>query len=993
METRINPLGHVVYLRTYSRFLEDKQRRETWPETIKRVVDYSASLAKVEEQEKLKLYDTFLHLRGFPAGRTLWAGGTPFIVQNGQANYNCAFTDLRTGKDFYDLVILLMSGAGVGFRVTRDNIEALNRNLPIRRVPKLHVLPYEFYGYNHPLYTERSFIKRMGREATLVVGDSREGWAEAVKLFLELLGDGHVELLHVNLNSVRPLGSPLKRFGGFASGPGPLEDFFLNAAFLLGGTKPEGWTDVKALDVANLIGRMVVAGGTRRSAQIALGDWNSTAFVTAKTGTWWKNTSWRSQSNNSVIFHEKPDRDTLLTFFDYILQYGEPGFVNAQAALKRREDFRGLNPCLTGDTLVPVQGLGLVPIAELAGQEVPVKDENGNWVLAKCELTDPDAPILEVELSDGQVVKCTPWHEFVLADGTRKQAKDLLPGDQLLPSDISDAFGAEHNPELAYLIAWVIADGTWHNKPRQDGSRASKIYLYDKKARYLDRIVHAYKTVFGEEPSVAADKDKVTVYTPKIAYPAKDRIPDFVLRGDKETVLAFVEGYLSSDGTVSKTDKGWVVQFISIHRKLLEELQKLLYLLGVNSRISVMRKDGYRHLPDGNGGTKEYYCQTAYRLTVSNPAKLFSEISPDKNARGPYNVKRKISVVDVRSTNTTAPVFCFGVPTTNSFALPGFQSGNCAEILLRDKGVCNLTTVVLPNHVKDGQVDYALLEDTLRLLTRHAIRITMAQFPDVLSEWQRVQDEDRLIGVSFTGLDDFIYLTGLDNDALAKVLSWMRSVVNDEAKRYSAELGIPKPKLATTVKPEGTLSLLAGVSSGVHPAYAPYYIRRVRINKHDSVAQALRALGMEPKPEVGYDSLDTADVWVFEFPVKTNAKRKAHDYTAVEQLERYKLVNSVYTEHNTSITVYVAPEEKEEVVDWLLQNWDHYVAVSFLPKDDSTYPLMPFEAISEEEYNALVAKLPDFSALDEDVAFYDRLGGLMGDDIDPSCATGACPVR
>ncbi|ABU96963.1 ribonucleotide reductase [Thermus phage P74-26] len=661
MESLMNPLGRVVYLRTYSRFLEDKQRRETWPETVKRVVDYSASLAKVEEQEKLKLYDTFLHLRGFPAGRTLWAGGTPFIAQNGQANYNCAFTDLRTGKDFYDLVILLMSGAGVGFRVTRDNIEALNQNLPIRRVPKLHVLPYEFYGYGHPLYTERSFIKRMGREATLVVGDSREGWAEAVKLFLELLGDRHVELLHVNLNSVRPLGSPLKRFGGFASGPGPLEDFFLNAAFILGGTKPEGWTDVKALDVANLIGRMVVAGGTRRSAQISLGDWDSKNFIAAKTGNWWATAPWRAQSNNSVLFYAKPDRDTLLAFFDAVLQYGEPGFVNAQTALKRREDFRGVNPC--------------------------------------------------------------------------------------------------------------------------------------------------------------------------------------------------------------------------------------------------------------------------------------------------------------------------------------------SEILLRNKGVCNLTTVVLPNHVRNGKVDYALLEDTLRLLTRHAIRITTAQFPDVLSEWQRVQDEDRLIGVSFTGLDDFIHLTGLDNDALAKVLAWMRSVVNDEAKRYSAELGLPKPKLATTVKPEGTLSLLAGVSSGVHPAYAPYYIRRVRINKHDSVAQALRALGMEPKPEVGYDSLDTADVWVFEFPVKTNAKRKAHDYTAVEQLERYKLVNSVYTEHNTSITVYVAPEEKEEVVDWLLQNWDHYVAVSFLPKDDSAYPLMPFETISEEEYNALVAKLPDFSTLDEDVAFYDRLGGLMGDDIDPSCATGACPVR
>jgi ribonucleoside-triphosphate reductase len=655
-----NPLGKVVFYRTYSRKKPDGTR-ETWPEVVDRVVRYSTSLAPTEPGEAEALRGVLMELRGFVAGRTLWAGGTGFITHNGQANYNCAFTDLRTGKDFYDLVILLMSGAGVGFRVTRDNIAALNQNLPIRKVPKLHIYPYEFYGFTHPLYTEQSFVKHKGKEATLVVGDSREGWAEAVRLFLELLGDPYLELLHINLNSVRPLGSPLKRFGGFASGPGPLEDFFLNAAFILGGTKPEGWSDLKALDIANLIGRMVVAGGTRRSAQIALGDWDSMAFVTAKTGTWWKNKPWRVQSNNSVLFSEKPDRDTLLTLFDAILQYGEPGFVNEQAAKKRRADFRGLNPC--------------------------------------------------------------------------------------------------------------------------------------------------------------------------------------------------------------------------------------------------------------------------------------------------------------------------------------------AEILLRDKGVCNLVTVNLPAHVQNGQLNRNKLLDTIRTLTRHAVRVTFSQFHDSLQDWQTVQNEDRLIGVSFTGLDEFINLLNLTERSLANILSWMRDMAVMTAREYADALGIPRPKLVTTVKPEGTLSLLAGVSSGVHPAYAPYYIRRIRINKHDSVAQALRALGMEPKPEVGFDSLDSADVWVFEFPVKTSAKRKAHDYTAIEQLERYRLVNSVYTEHNTSVTIYVAPEEKERVVDWLLRHWNDYVAVSFLPKDDNTYPLMPFEAITEEQYKEMVAKLPDFSALDEYIAFYDRLGGIMGDDLDPSCATGACPVR
>lgn len=981
-----NPLGKVVFYRTYSRKKPDGTR-ETWPEVVDRVVRYSTDLAPTEPGEAEALRNVLMELRGFVAGRTLWAGGTDFIKHNGQANYNCAFTDLRNSKDFYDLVILLMSGAGVGFRVTKDNVEALNRNLPIRRVPKLHILPYEFYGYAHHLYTERSFVNRTGREATLVVGDSREGWAEAVKLFLELLSDASIDLLHINLNSVRPLGSPLKRFGGFASGPGPLEDFFLNAAFILGGTKPEGWTDVKALDIANLIGRMVVAGGTRRSAQIALGDWDSTAFVMAKTGTWWKNTSWRSQSNNSVLFYEKPDRDTLLTFFDAILQYGEPGFVNEQAAKKRRSDFRGVNPCLAGDTLIPVPGQGLLFIAELEGKQVPVIDGNGQVVYAKAEKTGENQPLLLVRLSDGSEYKVTPWHEFVLVDGSKRQAKDLQPGDELMPpKGVEGAFGPIHDPDRAYVDAWLIADGTWHNQ-----AHWAKLYLYPPKHKYREAIERAAGRKFvGPD---GKNRYIMTFTGDRKALP-KDRVPDYVLRGDRDTVLAFIRGYLEADGHVKKSKtKGWLVQVASVHKSFLQQLQALLALFGVHSSIAKLRDGGKYPMPDGNGGYKEYNTHTTYRLTVSNPTKLVAMLGWDTPARSGYNVQKKVHVVAVEDAGERADVYCFGVPTTQSFDLPTCHSGNCSEILLRDKGVCNLVTVNLPAHVQDGQLNRGKLLDTIRTLARHAVRVTFAQFHDSLQDWQKVQDEDRLVGVSFTGLDEFINVLNLTDHSLANILSWMRDVAVMAAREYADSLGIPRPKLVTTVKPEGTLSLLAGTSSGVHPAYAPYYIRRVRINKHDSVAQALHALGMEPKPEVGFDSLDSADVWVFEFPVKTAAKKRAHDYSAVEQLERYRLVNSVYTEHNTSVTIYVSPEEKEQVVDWLLANWDDYVAVSFLPKDDSTYPLMPFEAIDEERYKEMVAKLPDFSALDEYIAFYDKLGGIMGDDLDPSCATGACPVR
>lgn len=184
-----------------------------------------------------------------------------------------------------------------------------------------------------------------------------------------------------------------------------------------------------------------------------------------------------------------------------------------------------------------------------------------------------------------------------------------------------------------------------------------------------------------------------------------------------------------------------------------------------------------------------------------------------------------------------------------------------------------------------------------------------------------------------------------------------------------------------------TLSTLAGVSSGLHAPYAPKYLRRVRVARMSAVADAMRRAGFQPEPEFGEADLETANTWVFTFPVNTPAKRKAHEYTAIEQLERYKLIQNNWTDHNSSITVYIAQDEVEEVIQWLRENWDSYVAVSFLPKNDQVYPLMPFEAVDE---------LPEMQGNILDVeAWLDLItlqGGVITDDLE-SCATGACPVR
>ncbi|QAY18110.1 ribonucleoside-triphosphate reductase [Thermus phage TSP4] len=415
------PIGEIIYLRTYSRYLPELGRRENWDETVDRVARFSTSLAPSPPGEEEALKQVLLNLKGFTAGRTLWIGGTPYSQEgNGQAQFNCAFMDVEEPKDFHDMVFLLMSGSGVGFRATRDNLEKLNRTLPIQRVAEVVVKPYEFYGYDHYFYSDKTVFSYTpyDYEFRIVVGDSREGWAEAVQLFLQAVTS--YKRVVIDVNRVRPMGERLKTFGGYASGPEPLIEFFQTVPEILKREPVGKWTSTKVLDIMNLIGRMVVAGGTRRSAQIALGDAEDLEFVNAKTGEWWAKYPWRTQSNNTVVFRQKPDRETLRAIMEKVLQYGEPGFLNEEAAKKRRPNFRGINPCLAGDTLVPVPGQGLVFIAELADKTVPVVDGNGNVVMAKAEKTGENQPLLLVRLSDGSEYKVTPWHEFVLVDGSKR---------------------------------------------------------------------------------------------------------------------------------------------------------------------------------------------------------------------------------------------------------------------------------------------------------------------------------------------------------------------------------------------------------------------------------------------------------------------------------------------------------------------------------------------------------------------------------------------
>lgn len=193
----------------------------------------------------------------------------------------------------------------------------------------------------------------------------------------------------------------------------------------------------------------------------------------------------------------------------------------------------------------------------------------------------------------------------------------------------------------------------------------------------------------------------------------------------------------------------------------------------------------------------------------------------------------------------------------------------------------------------------------------------------------------------------------------------------------------------TTLKPEGTLSLLPTVSSGVHYSHAPYYIRRVRITAADPLCKVCEELGYPVLPEVGQDP-DDPTTKVVEFPVKAPEGRVKADVSAIEQLETYKMFMEHYVDHNCSITVHVRENEWDAVEQWVWDNWDDVVALSFLSYDDSFYELMPYEAISKEEYERRLAEMKPFNP--SLLSRYEQQETEL-DIGDSECVNGVCPVR
>jgi ribonucleoside-triphosphate reductase (thioredoxin) len=331
----------------------------------------------------------------------------------------------------------------------------------------------------------------------------------------------------------------------------------------------------------------------------------------------------------------------------------------------------------------------------------------------------------------------------------------------------------------------------------------------------------------------------------------------------------------------------------------------------------------------------------------------------------------------------------------------------CGEIILDSKQVCNLTTVNVDAFVREitpgvYKLDRDGLIEAQRLSTRIGVRMTLAELE--LPEWDFKQKRDHLVGTSVTGWQDALGKLGMSDEDEQGLMEEMREASRSEADRYAYELRIPTPLLATTVKPEGTLSQVAGaVSAGVHVSHSPYYIRRIRINANDPLVQVALELGWRIHADIGtngyvdmenlakQEQIQAARTLVIDFPVKSGATKTKDKVRVDEQFDTYFRFQKHYTEHNSSNTVSIREDEWDRAEERVWEGWDDFVGVSFLADDGGTYQLAPYEECTEAEYNELKNSMEPFDA--KLLHKYEK--SETEEDLDnmDSCSSGVCPIR
>jgi 1,2-phenylacetyl-CoA epoxidase PaaB subunit len=998
-------LGEITFLRTYSRLKSDGTK-ERWYEVCERVINGMYSIQKDHaktnrlpwsdnkaQRSAEEAYDRMFNFKWLPPGRGLWMMGTPLVNEqrNSAALQNCSF--VSTGdmnhrdpaEPFTFLMEASMLGVGVGFDTKGAD-----------------------KGFQ---------IYQPGRKAeTYQIPDSREGWVHSVRFLLNSYLKPDQVAWKFDYSQIRPSGEPIKTFGGTAAGPDPLWKLHERLFEILDGREGEMLTSIDILDIGNLIGVCVVSGNVRRSAELALGSLDDADFLNAKNSDVFpernsydpENQGWGFMSNNSVAVNVGDD---LTPVVEGIARNGEPGvaWMDLSRSHGRLADpanyadhrVAGYNPSLVPGTKVYTTD-GVLPIEQLDGKNFKVRNLDGRISDAFCWNSGIDKSVYQLNLEGGWDYRATEEHKWPVWNGdewVKKTTLEIQPGD-LLPNLVTHEMypaGTDGTYDDGFMIGWNLGDG-WQTQ-RAGGLQAG--FIVGAKADRdsgIDKRLTEYFTALGSKSSLM-NKDEVNVNHPALRKVFKkfgvkhksEGLPEAVWSSSvsDEFRKGLIDGLFSADGSVERSGRLTLAQ---ASERLIDDVASMLGFFGIKSNktlLDLSAKDAFPNHAgylEGSKSFRRYTLRIGARENICNFSKVFSLSRQDKQAAiesalETFSRSARDDTWFVRVKNVvpagTSDVWDVTVyDDTHAFQVDHCVTGNCAEQTLESFEMCTLVETFLNRH--DNMADF---HRTLKFAYLYAKTVTLLP-----THWERtnaIMIRNRRIGTSVSGVANFV-----DNNSLAQLRAWLDNgygIIQDYDRTYSEWMGVRESIKTTTVKPSGTVSILAGESPGAH--WSPggeFFDRRIRFSKDDPMVELFRQSGYFVEP--ASESPDTTVV--VAFPIHSLARRSEKEVTLFEKAHLASELQHYWSDNSVSVTLSFDPERESDHVAAVLGMYEGRLkTASFLPMSTGAYAQMPFSDITADDYlNATMTLFP----VDLEPIYAGQAVEATGEQY---CSTAACEVK
>ncbi len=1028
----VSTRAQIITRRTYCRPLnEEGTQFETWEMVIDRVIKHQkwlweralthkempeiplhdisedllewVSLEQWQLDELEELRRLLLDRKVAVSGRTLWLGGTEIGKKVEASQFNCSALNIETVYDVVDAFWLLLNGSGVGFRPVPGNLTGFP--YPIKELELIRSRGLTTKG----IETNEEHWDLETRTWTIRVGDSALAWAKFIGKLLA--GKYRANKLVVDFSEIRAAGIRLRQYGWISQGDRGLASAVEKIFAIMNRRADSLLTAMDILDVVNLLGTIL---STRRSAQIAVYDhadaeWEE--FSVAKNGMFENGKSHRTQSNNSLFFSSRPKKKELRKLFEQVMMGGgEPGIINGET-MQRRSPWASLtNPCVTGDTLIETDQ-GYRTVADLVDVAFNAKI-NGQVYKATGFWSTGIKDVYEVKTQSGYSLKATSNHK-ILTDSGWKELSDISIGDSIIINNNTNQKVLKNAEfDIGWLLGEIIGDGGYN----PDKYSAYVRFWNDSGKSMFEKAFHIAETldvgyhqpvsnILERKPGI--ESGAYTYSSKRLDYLCEKYIEkgtkdfkDSIFHASDSFIAGMLSGLFDADGSVQgNLIKGVSIRLSNINLRRLEIVQLLLLRFGIKSTLYKNRKPaGFRELPDGNGNSKEYFCQDVHELVISNYSytlfgKLIGFSEPAKQQRFDLvesSRKRKANK-DKFSTIVTSieytgreEVFDCTVADVHRFSANGIIAHNCGEILLSGSGgFCNLVTINLMAF--DGNIMELLR--AAKIITRANYRQTVVDFRDgILQEkWHLNNAHLHLCGVSLMGV--------VGANLSPYEYTRLERTITTAGYGMAKELSSGYPKQLTTMKPEGTISKCYDSTEGMHKPLGRYILNNVAFSVHDPLVTLLKDANYRvfTHPYDPTAMLVTLPVEYKTVKFDTVNGKEVNAESAISQLERYKMLMQYYCHQNVSCTISYDPSEADDIVKWLHSNWDNYVAVSFLLRNDASktaadlgYPYLPQEVTTKEIFTEYVSKLLPVNF--DNANSFEEL-------TDNDCSTGACPIR